>query len=123
MSNQYQSKPALTDALAGKLKKGESSRGLKIIDDTKNYTGNETVVNINKVRKKNQHGYELIDVNNDFQDELHKPDICMSIALCLCIVIIFTSAAYGALLLFENVNDYDHTDNSTATNTSNTTIF
>ena len=49
MSNQYQSKPALTDALAGKLKKGESSRGLKIIDDTKNYTGNETVVNDSRI--------------------------------------------------------------------------
>ena len=123
MSNQYQSNPALTDALAGKLKKGDSSRGLTIIDDTKNYTGHETVVNINNVRKKNRDGYELVDVNNDFQDELHKPDICMSVTLCLCMVIIFSSATYGALLLFENVDDYDHTDNSTATNTSNTTIF
>ena len=123
MSNQYQSKPALTDALAGKLKNGESSRGLKIIDDTKNYTGNETVDNINKVRKQNQQGYELIDVNNDFQDELHKPDICMSLTLCLCFVVIFGSATYGALLLFENVNDYEDVDNSTATNSSNITIL
>ncbi len=123
MSNQYQSKPALTDALAGKLKKGDSSRGLKIIDDTKNYTGHETVDNINKVRKQNRQGYELIDVNNDVQDELPKPHICMSVTLCLCIVVVFGCATYGALLLFENVDDYDHTDNSTATNTSNTTIF
>ena len=123
MSNQYQSKQALTDALAGKLKKGDSSRGLTIIDDTKKYTGHETVVNINNVRKKNRDGYELVDVNNDAQYELHKPDMCMSVTLCLCVALVFGFATYGALLLFENVDDYDHTDNSTATNTSNTTIF
>tara|TARA_B100001059_G_scaffold69635_1_gene66783 strand:- start:456 stop:851 length:396 start_codon:yes stop_codon:yes gene_type:complete len=125
MSNQYQSKPALTDALAGKLKKGDSSRGLIIIDDTNKSKkhDNETSIKINHYTQQNRNGYELIDVNTDNCDEKSKPDMCMSFTFCICIVSIFGFASYGALLLFEDMNNDDNMGNGTSTNITNITNF
>lgn len=124
MSNQYQSKPLLTDALAGKLKTGDSTKGLPVVKPKVNYKkdSEEHPINI-KQNSAKKHGYELLDVNTDFDDDLPKPDKCLSFTLCLCITIIFGTATYGAFLLFAEIGSEPNTGNSTQTNITNTTNF
>lgn len=120
MSTQYQSKPVLTDALTGKLKNGESPHGYKKTQSDIN--SDETVILVNNNTSK--YGYQLLDADNSVGNELPQPDKCLSFTFCMCVLVIFATATYGAFLMFEKIEkEKDNTGNSTIANVTNITNF
>ena len=120
MSTQYQSKPVLTDALTGKLKNGESPHGYQ--KSQSDINSDETVILVKD--KTTQYGYQLLDVNDSFEHELPQPDKCLSFTLCMCVLVIFATATYGAFLMFEKIEEENrNTGNSTIANITNITDF
>lgn len=127
MSTQYQSKPVLTDALTGKLKNGESPHGYQksphgYQKSQSDINSDETVILVKD--KTTKYGYQLLDVNNSVGNELPQPDMCLSFTFCMCVLVIFGTATYGAFLMFEKIaQEKDNTGNSTIANITNITDF